>query len=77
VDVFKEFLDNNSENLKAEFFIPYIIDKLIANNKASVKVLDCPAKWFGVTYKEDRPFTIDKINALIEAGVYPEKIWVK
>ena len=75
-DVFKEFLDGAlaSGNLKAEFFIPYIVDKLIARGQASVKVLDCDAKWFGVTYKEDRPFTVEKINALISAGVYPKKI---
>lgn len=74
--VFKEFLDGAlaSGNLKAEFFIPYIVDKLIARGQASVKVLDCDAKWFGVTYKEDRPFTVEKINALISAGVYPKKI---
>ena len=75
-EVFKEFLDGAlaSGNLKAEFFIPYIVDKLIARGEASVKVLDCDAKWFGVTYKEDRPFTVEKINALISAGVYPKKI---
>ena len=74
--VFREFLDGAlaSGNLKAEFFIPYIVDKLIARGQASVKVLDCDAKWFGVTYKEDRPFTVEKINALISAGVYPKKI---
>ena len=75
-EVFKEFLDGAlaSGNLKAEFFIPYIVDKLITRGEASVKVLDCDAKWFGVTYKEDRPFTVEKINALIAAGVYPAKI---
>ncbi len=75
-EIFKEFLDEAraSGNLKAEFFIPYIVDKLIARGKATVKVLDCEAKWFGVTYKEDRPFTVEKINALIAAGVYPAKI---
>ena len=75
-EIFKEFLDGAlaSGNLKAEFFIPYIVDKLITRGEASVKVLDCDAKWFGVTYKEDRPFTVEKINALIKAGVYPEKI---
>ncbi|MBP9986349.1 MAG: nucleotidyltransferase [Bacteroidales bacterium] len=74
--IFKTFLDEAlaSGNLKAEFFIPYIMDKLIAEKSASVKVLECDAKWFGVTYKEDRPFTVEKINALIKAGVYPEKI---
>ena len=73
--IFKEFLDENKGNLKAEYFIPYIADKLISGGIASVKVLDCDAKWFGVTYKEDRPFTVSKIQSLIAAGEYPEKIW--
>lgn len=73
--IFKQFLDENKDNLKAEYFIPYIADKLIVDGLASVRVLDCDAKWFGVTYKEDRPFTVEKINALIAAGEYPEKIW--
>ncbi|MBR5736835.1 MAG: nucleotidyltransferase [Bacteroidales bacterium] len=73
--IFRQFLDENRDNLKAEYFIPYIADKLIVDNIASVKVLECDAKWFGVTYKEDRPFTVEKINALIAAGEYPEKIW--
>ena len=73
--IFKQFLDENKDNLKAEYFIPYISDKLIVDGLASVRVLDCDAKWFGVTYKEDRPFTVEKINALIAAGEYPEKIW--
>ena len=73
--IFRQFLDENRDNLKAEYFIPYIADKLILDNIASVKVLECDAKWFGVTYKEDRPFTVEKIKALIAAGEYPEKIW--
>ena len=73
--IFKDFLDANKDNLKSEFFIPYIADKLISSGEATIKVLDCDAKWFGVTYKEDRPFTIEKIEALIETGEYPAKIW--
>lgn len=73
--IFKDFLDANKDHLKSEFFIPYIADKLISSGEATIKVLDCDAKWFGVTYKEDRPFTIEKIEALIGAGEYPAKIW--
>lgn len=78
-DLFKVFLDEaiSNNNLKAEFFIPYVIDRLIAKGSASVKVLECNATWFGVTYKEDRPYTIEKINKQIEEGIYPKEIWQK
>ena len=74
-ELFKVFLDETKGNLKAEFFIPWIVDRLVARGDAKVRVLDCDSKWFGVTYKEDRPFVVDKINALIKQGVYPEKLW--
>ncbi|MDR1022406.1 MAG: nucleotidyltransferase [Prevotellaceae bacterium] len=72
---FKEFLQQSGQNLKSEYFIPYIIDKLIQSGKAKVKVLDTPAKWFGVTYAEDKPTVIMKLNELVHKGVYPEKLW--
>ncbi|MCQ2151987.1 MAG: nucleotidyltransferase [Bacteroidales bacterium] len=78
-ETFKRFLSEPriQTNMKAEFFIPYVADILIKENKASFKVLNCDAKWFGVTYKEDRPFVVDKINSLIEKGVYPRSLWGK
>jgi dTDP-glucose pyrophosphorylase len=72
---FKEFLKENGQNIKSEFFIPYVIDKLIQSGKAKVKVLDTPSKWFGVTYAEDKPTVIMKINELVHKGVYPENLW--
>jgi NDP-sugar pyrophosphorylase family protein len=72
---FKEFLKENGQNIKSEFFIPYVIDKLIQSGTAKVKVLDTPAKWFGVTYAEDKPTVIMKINELVHKGVYPESLW--
>ncbi len=74
-EYFGEFLKNNTENLKAEYFIPYVIDKLIQEKKADVKVLDTPEKWFGVTYAEDRPTVVAKIKELVESGVYPSPLW--
>ena len=76
-EIFKTFLSSPAAktNLKAEFFIPYVADVLIKGSKASFKVLNCDAKWFGVTYKEDRPFVVDKINSLIAQGLYPESLW--
>ena len=74
-EYFGEFLKNNTENLKAEYFIPYVIDKLIQEKKADVKVLDTPEKWFGVTYADDRPTVVAKIKELVESGVYPSPLW--
>lgn len=72
---FKEFLKENIEKPKAEFFIPLLVNELIVSGKATVKVLDTTAKWFGVTYAADRQGVVDKIQALIAAGEYPEKLW--
>lgn len=73
--LFSDFVKANSDSLKAEFYIPTAIDSLINNSKASVKVLRSDAKWFGVTYKEDKPLVIEKLAQLIKAGVYPAKLW--
>jgi len=73
--LFSDFVKANSDSLKAEFYIPYAIDILINNSSASVKVLRSDAKWFGVTYKEDKPLVIEKLAQLIKAGVYPAKLW--
>lgn len=72
---FKEFLKKNGENLKAEFYIPSVVNDLITANKATVKILDCPDKWFGMTYKEDRETVVRSIRELIKQGVYPENLW--
>jgi len=73
--LFSDFVKTNLDSLKAEFYIPFAIDNLINNATASVKVLRSDAKWFGVTYKEDKPLVIEKLAKLIEAGVYPAKLW--
>lgn len=74
---FKSFLEANGKNLKAEFFIPLVVNDLIKTRTSVMKVLSSDAKWFGVTYKEDRPAVVDSINKLIEAGVYPKNLWGK
>ncbi|MBO4536520.1 MAG: nucleotidyltransferase [Bacteroidales bacterium] len=76
-ELFKSFLDSDDvkTNPKAEFFIPYVADVLIKRNDATFKVLNCDAKWFGVTYKEDRPSVVAKIGELVEQGVYPRSLW--
>ncbi len=72
---FVKFLEQNIGNHKAEFFIPLMVDHLIANKQADVKVLDTPSKWFGVTYAEDRPSVVQKLKDLVAAGEYPEKLF--
>ena len=76
-DYFKYFLglESTKTNLKAEFFIPLMIDKLIKEGTATVEVLDTTSKWFGVTYPEDRPDTVAKIQKLIDDGVYPDRLF--
>ena len=74
---FKEFLADpkNMSNLKAEFFIPLMVNKLINENTASVEVLDTTSKWFGVTYAADRESVVEKIQSLINEGIYPNKLF--
>lgn len=73
---FPEFLSNIKEgDIKAEYLLPSVIDGLIKSGKATVQVLETRDKWFGVTYKEDKPSVVASIRALIEAGVYPDKLF--
>lgn len=74
-EMFKDFLKENMGNIKSEFFIPLVVNNLIQSDTARVKVLDTPSKWFGVTYAEDRPMVVDKINSLIKKGEYPSKLF--
>ena len=76
-EYFKTFLSDpkNMENLKSEFFIPLMVDKLIKDGTATCEVLDTTSKWFGVTYPEDRPEVVAKFQKLADDGVYPEKMF--
>lgn len=72
---FIDFLKANASNLKAEYFIPLVVNDLIVNNTATVKVLDTPSKWFGVTYAQDRPDVVAKLQKLVDDNVYPSPLW--
>ena len=76
-EYFKTFLSDpkNMENLKSEFFIPLMVDKLIKDGTATCEVLDTTSKWFGVTYPEDRTEVVAKFQKLADDGVYPEKMF--
>jgi len=72
---FTQFLKTEIDKPKSEMYIPSVVFDLIDDKDATVKVLEANSPWFGVTYKEDKPYVIEKINALIAKGEYPEKIW--
>lgn len=73
---FVTFLSNLSEgDIKKEFYLPMAIDELIHEGKAVVKVLPTDGKWFGVTYKEDKPAVVASIKKLISDGIYPTNLW--
>lgn len=72
---FIQFLKTNEKELKAEYYIPTMVNNAIIEGKATCKVLDTPSKWFGVTYAEDRPQVVMKINELVHKGIYPTKLF--
>ena len=72
---FKDFLAEHGNELKSEFYIPTVVDRLISSGQKNVNVLHSHEKWFGVTYKEDKEFAKTRIEELISQGVYPQKLW--
>ena len=74
-EYFKTFLSENIGNLKAEFFIPLVVNEVIKSGKATVKVLDTTSKWFGVTYAADRPAVVEKFAELHANGEYPQNMF--
>ena len=74
---FSEFLDQlGDDGMKSEYLLPKIIDRLLSERKASVKVLETNDKWFGVTYKEDKPAVAAAIRSLIDQGIYKETLYL-
>lgn len=76
-EFFVSFLNDekNIENLKSEFFIPLMVNKLVRDAQVEMRVLSTTSDWFGVTYIEDKPDTVAKVQRLIAEGVYPAKLW--
>ncbi len=72
---FPKFLRENGSALKSEYLLPTVVDQCIHSGKGTVRVLPTEDRWFGVTYKEDKPVVVDSIRKLIDAGVYPEKLY--
>ena len=71
---FVKFLQNEGTEMKSEFLIPTSVDQYINSGKASLEVLESDSKWFGVTYPDDKPFVQKSIKALVDSGVYPQKL---
>ena len=67
---FLEFLKENINNPKAEYYLPSVVSGLIGSGKKRVKVLIAEDKWYGVTYKEDKQMVSDAINKMSENGLY-------
>lgn len=61
--------------MKCEYFLPSVVSDLVEEDKASVVVLSSKDKWYGVTYKEDKPVVVAAIQKLKDEGLYPEKLW--
>jgi dTDP-glucose pyrophosphorylase len=74
-EMFVDFLAHRGNELKSEFLIPSVINDLIQSGKESVHVLYSNAPWFGVTYKEDKPYVVDQIQKLINDDYYPRKLF--
>ncbi len=74
---FKNFLDQNIDKPKAEFYIPSVVHTLLLRNEASMKVYKTEAEWFGITYREDRENVVNRIKELAEEGKYPYQLWNK
>lgn len=73
--MFIDFLKTEIDKPKSEMYIPSVVFDLIDKSLANAKVLEANSPWFGVTYKEDKPFVVKKIKELIEQGEYPENLW--
>ena len=73
--IFESFLEKNINELKAEYYIPYAIDCMIKDGTGKTEVLSTPSRWFGVTFKEDRPGVVAKFQELADKGVYPTPLY--
>ena len=73
--IFESFLEKNIDELKAEFYIPYAIDCMIKDGSGKTGLLSTPSRWFGVTFKEDRPGVVAKFQEFADQGIYPTPLY--
>jgi len=74
-DLFVEFLHDEGNELKSEYLIPSVVNDLIQSGREDVHVLRSASSWFGVTYKDDRPFVMGEIQKLVDRGTYPKQLF--
>lgn len=72
---FISFIKKNADNIKAEFFIPTVVNALIDKKEATISMLTSNDQWFGVTYQEDKDVTKNKVKELVSKGNYPTNLW--
>lgn len=72
---FVRFVSENKDNPKAEFYIPLVVNHMITNNQATIEVLTCNDKWYGITYKEDKDIVANAFSDLVDQGLYPSPLW--
>jgi UTP-glucose-1-phosphate uridylyltransferase len=72
---FRNFIDKNGMDLKSELDIPTSVDKFVKSGEITIKILMSNERWFGVTYREDKPFVVDSIRKMIRDGIYPARIY--
>ena len=72
---FIDFLEKNIDKPKSEFYIPFVVFEMIKRGIISVEVLSADSPWFGVTYKDDKPYVAEQIKDLTNKGVYPANLW--
>ncbi len=72
---FRSFIDKNGMDLKSELDIPTSVDKFVKSGEITINILMSSERWFGVTYREDKPFVVDSIRKMIREGIYPARIY--
>jgi hypothetical protein len=72
---FREFINKHGMDLKSELDIPTSVDKFVKKGEITIKILMSNDRWFGVTYREDKPYVVASIRDMINKGIYPESIY--
>lgn len=72
---FTNFLKEKINDPKSELDIPTSVDKFVKKGEITIQILESASRWFGVTYREDKPFVVESIRRMVDAGIYPEKLF--
>ena len=73
--MFIDFVKENKDNPRAEFYIPLVVNEQVANGTLKCLVLDSSDQWYGVTYKEDKEMVMNGLKNLTDSGVYASPLW--